>query len=184
MAAYLARGVNDNLNSPRHSIQPPHTDTRPHSLESMTGCRGDPGPSFGQSNIDLVDSWTPTIPKKVLECSSATLENARYQLNGFSSSDHSNEDRYFVHEGDGFQTLGVFDGHDGVKAAGFASNFMMGLFQAQSWKTVVANPNKKSLLSMVFEEFFTTTDKEFFRSIKKDIEMKEVFTARIPEVRK
>ena len=187
--SFISRGgSNASLNSPTSShtlykSQPPQhiltPTTRPHSLGSQPMVeRRDPGPSQGS-----YDDWSPSVHKTVPECSSATLENARYTPDGYPRSDHDNEDRHFVFDGNDYQVLGVFDGHDGGRAAGFASNYMRELFDMDSWKTVIGNRDQDSMIPQVLAEFFKATDREFFRSIEKDIEWKEIYTSLIPEVR-
>lgn len=184
--SFISRGgSNTSLNSPTSShtpyAHPPQhiltSPTRPRSLGSQPVV-GRSGPSRGS-----FDDWAPTVHRTVPECSYATLENARYTPNDLPRSDHDNEDRHFVFEGQGYQVLGVFDGHDGARAAGFASNYMMELFGMDSWKKVVGDTSQDNIVPQVLTEFFKTTDREFFKSIERDIELKEIYTALIPEVR-
>lgn len=114
----------------------------------------------------------------------ATLENARYHLGGIPTSEHSNEDRHFVLEGDNFKAFAVFDGHDGPRAAGFASHYFMEYFNTDSWKTLArASPEtQKDTIPLALKEFFKATEKEFFMSIRSVIEEKRTLQAIIPPV--
>lgn len=121
--------------------------------------------------------WTPSRSRKPQNYSVASLENSRYHLDGIPTSDHPNEDRHFAVEGDNCHTFGVFDGHDGPKAAGFASNYILEVFNSPSWQRIEARD-----IPLALEEFFKTTDKEFFRSIKSSIDEKEALQSVIPPV--
>lgn len=122
------------------------------------------------------DDWTPPglTPEN---CSVSSLPNARYQLDEIPTSDHPNEDRHFSLDGGNYQALGVFDGHDGPRAAGFASNYMMELFNSSSWKRI-----HDSDVPIALREFFTAADRDFFQSIKSSIDEKERIQAMIPPV--
>ena len=126
--------------------------------------------------------WTPSMPREPSSCSVATLQNARYCLDHMPSSDHPNEDRHFSLEGGNFQALGVFDGHDGPRAAGFASNFLLELFNTTSWKKVAQSGHEH--IPQALSEFFRATETEFFRSIRSSIREKEALQAVIPSVRR
>lgn len=150
--------------------------------------RGVPGSAYRHSStMGILQSreqtgrssfgWTPSKFREPHNCSVASLENARYHLDGIPSSDHPNEDRHFAVEGDNFCTFGVFDGHDGPKAAGFASNYILEVFNSPSWQRIEAKD-----IPLALEEFFKTTDKEFFRSIKSSIDEKERLQSMIPPV--
>lgn len=115
-------------------------------------------------------------------CSQASLENARYSLSGIPTSDHSNEDRYFALEGTGFKAFCVCDGHNGARASGFASNYLMKMFYQEFWRNVVSNPNRDRIVCEALQAFFTDTEKEFFKSIERFIEEKESLQAKIPQV--
>lgn len=121
------------------------------------------------------------IPQTPSHSSQATLENERYSLDGGAASDHSNEDRHFSLEGHNFKVFGVFDGHDGPRAVGFASNYMMSLFDTISWRkiSVEANP---SIICEALAEFFRVTEKDFFGSIQQYIEEKKSLQMLIPQV--
>ncbi len=126
------------------------------------------------------DDWTPSIARVPSNLSSATLENGRYHVDGIATSDHSNEDRNFSLDGGDFEAFAVFDGHDGPRAAGFASNFLMELFTSPSWKSVVAS--KPENITHALREFFKLTESEFFKSIRPIIEEKKALQAVIPSV--
>lgn len=147
--------------------------------------RGVPGSAYRDSStMGVFQSreqrgyeWTPSKFREPHNCSVASLENARYHLDGIPTSDHPNEDRHFAIEGNNFCTFGVFDGHDGPKAAGFASNYILEVFNSPSWQRIEARD-----IPLALEEFFKTTDKEFFRSIKSSIDEKEALQSMIPPV--
>ncbi len=125
--------------------------------------------------------WTPSVVVKTpVNYSAASLENARYHVGGPPRADHSNEDRDFALEGDGFQVFAVFDGHDGPRAAGFASNYFMEHFQSSSWQRVV--PRDSRAVQTALQEFFRSTEADFFRSIQPFIDEKNTLQAVIPPV--
>ena len=144
------------------------TSVHPH-LDIMGGF-----PSRGHTSQR--DSWTPPglTPKN---CSVSSLTNARYHLDAIPMSDHPNEDRHFSLDGGTYQVFGVFDGHDGPRAAGFASNYMMELFNSSSWKRI---HNRD--VPIALREFFTAADRDFFMSIKSSTDEKERLQAMIPPV--
>ena len=113
--------------------------------------------------------------------SEATLENERYSLDELHRPDHHNEDRSFVVRERDYRVFAVFDGHDGQRAAGFASNYMYQLFQTTSWSSVVAKASS-NLLCEALGEFFKATDKDFFQSIQEFVEEKESLQRSIPQV--
>ena len=125
--------------------------------------------------------WQPSIPKEPANCSVATLENARYRLDGIPKADHTNEDRHFVLDGGMYLAFGVFDGHDGPRAAGFASHYLMELFSTKSWKSVVEKGSEN--IPHVLKEFFRATENDFFKSIQASIDEKLSLQAIIPKVR-
>ena len=144
------------------------TSVHPH-LDRMGGL-----PS--RTRTSQWDDWTPPglTPEN---CSVSSLTNARYQLDEIPASDHPNEDRHFSLDGGTYQAFGVFDGHDGPRAAGFASNYMMELFNSSSWKRI-----QDSDVPIALREFFTAADRDFFQSIKSSIDEKERIQAMIPPV--
>lgn len=144
------------------------------------GAVGSTAHSRGHVDPRDLDQWAPSLPKIPRNCSVATLENARYRVDGIATSDHSNEDRNFVLDGGNFQAFGVFDGHDGPRAAGFASNFFMELFHTTSWRKVATEGTKD--ISMALKEFFIAAEREFFQSIRCHIEDKKALQAVIPSV--
>lgn len=119
----------------------------------------------------------PSLPSGA---SVATLENARYEFSGPSSSDHANEDRFFAMEGGNFQVMAVFDGHDGARAAGFASNYMLGLFYTQSWHHIVHGGHRN--IRHALEEFFLAAERDFFQSIEQYTREFKQVQASIPAV--
>lgn len=107
----------------------------------------------------------------------ASLENARYHLDMNPTSDHPNEDRHFAIQRDNFLSFGVFDGHDGPKAAGFASNYIVEVLSSPSWHRIEARD-----IPLALGEVFQTIDKEFFRSMKSRIDEMEALQSVIPPV--
>lgn len=119
----------------------------------------------------------PSLPPGA---SVATLENARYQISGPPTSDHANEDRFFAMEGGDFQVMAVFDGHDGARAAGFASNYILGLFYTQSWQHLAHRGQQN--IPHALKEFFLAAEKDFFSSIKHYTREFQEVQASIPAV--
>ena len=111
--------------------------------------------------------------------STATLENERYQLDDFGIRDHENEDRSFAIDGASFQVFGVLDGHDGCKAAGFASNYMAEMFSTQSWRKIM---NSTDAIPDMMRELFTAADRDFFKSVDKHVRERKRLQDRIPQV--
>jgi TAK1-binding protein 1 len=99
-------------------------------------------------------------------------------------SEHPNEDRHFKLElvGENFKVYGVFDGHDGPRAAGYASNYFMEYFNSDSWKTLVRLPSqvRREQIPMALREFFKAAEKEFFNSIRPAIEERKQLQRTIP----
>ena len=122
-------------------------------------------------------------PRKSLRYhfSTATLENERYSLDSIYRPDHDNEDRSFHHEEEDYVVFGVFDGHDGSRASGFASTYMRSLFDMQSWRSILMNPNP-DIMRQAMGEFFKDTEREFFKSIQKFIDEKNRLQQVIPQV--
>ena len=87
-------------------------------------------------------------------------------------------------KGDNYKVFAVFDGHDGPRAAGFASHALMDMFNSESWKSVTSAPleTQKENIPLALTEFFKETDNQFFRSIRSAIEEKRSLQAIIPPV--
>lgn len=132
--------------------------------------------------VSGVEDWTPSAMRVPTGFSAATLENGRYRVNDVPTSDHSNEDRQFALDGDNFQVFAVFDGHEGPRAAGFASNYFVQLFSSDSWKRLVARKSASKDILKALGEFFKSTEKDFFKSIKPIIDEKNALQAVIPPV--
>jgi serine/threonine protein phosphatase PrpC len=79
------------------------------------------------------------------------------------------------------QVFAVFDGHDGSRAAGFASSYMLPVFNMLSWEKIVANANS-SIVNEFLSELFKDTEIDFFKSIERFILEKESLQMRIPQV--
>ena len=144
---------------------------------------GEPGPSSlsqqGGAPVSL-GSWEPSIQRTPEDCSSSTLENARYSPQEDPKADHPNEDRYFALEKGQFKVFAVFDGHDGGRTAGFASSYMWELFSASSWDRAVSTGGE--IVAQALEQFFKTTDREWFRSIRPYITETQSLKSVIPPV--
>ncbi len=162
----------------RLSRRGPWEDHQPLSDIGRSTAREVPTPR--RRSATTPDNWTPSVVKTPVNYSTASLENARYHVGGPSRADHSNEDRDFALEGDGFQVFAVFDGHDGPRAAGFASNYFMEYFQSSSWQRVV--PRDSRNIQIALQEFFRSTEAEFFKSIQAVIDEKNTLQAVIPPV--
>ena len=158
-----------------------------HSSHSHTLFQSSPSNPSKRRNLESHSTGPNVLPSPIPQppsdkhYSGATLENARYSLGGPPTSDHPNEDRHFALEGPKYKVFGVFDGHDGPRAAGFASNYMMELFDTPSWKNIVTQPDH-DIITEALGEFFLATDRDFFRSIRVYINEKEALQRVIPQV--
>ncbi len=132
---------------------------------------------------DYTDDIEDSIPKcpSGEMCSQATVENARYSLDSQPSSDHPNEDRHFAVEGENFSVWCVFDGHNGSRAAGFASNYLLKLLHQQFWKHIVKRADS-AIICEALSGLFLDTEKQFFDNMEKYIERKKQLQDRIPPV--
>lgn len=148
---------------------------RPHQDREASTSRA--GPS-SQSQVVSQQEWSPSLMRLPSNYSGATLENARYHVDGIPTSDHTNEDRHFALDGGDFQAFGVFDGHDGPRAAGFTSNFIMELFTTRSWKTIVSTGGMDIVQAL--PEFFRAAERDFFNGLRRYIEEKNALQAVIP----
>ena len=159
--------------SSRHSQGPSQDPRTTKHLVSR-----DPAPQIA----DPPASAAPQrAPRRRSGFSKATLENERYSIDGISRPDHDNEDRDFHREESDFTVLGVFDGHDGSRASGFTSSYMMGLFDMPSWRSIVENADP-AMMDQVLTEFFRDTENEFFKSIQRFVDEKESLQRVIPQV--
>lgn len=126
-----------------------------------------------------------TIPAQQGETSVATLENARYRVGDMPRSEHPNDDRHFVLEDAGnCHVFGVFDGHDGPRAAGFASNYFIQYFSSEEWKSLVSlSPQAQRVqIPLALKEFFKAAERDFFNSIRSSIEERKQLQRTIPSV--
>lgn len=143
----------------------------------------EPGPSsrshYPPSSLESTH-WEPNIQRIPANCSLSTLENARYSLESDPKPDHPNEDRHFALENRTFKVFAVFDGHDGGRAAGFTSYYMRQLFSAVSWERAVMTGGE--IIAQAMDQFFRTTDKEFFNSIRQYISEVQSLKSVIPPV--
>ena len=87
-------------------------------------------------------------------------------------------------KGDNYDVFAVFDGHDGPRAAGFASHALMDMFNSESWKSLTRSSleAQKENIPLALKEFFKETEKQFFRGIRSTIEEKRSLQAIIPPV--
>ena len=175
----LARGTLQPSTLPVAYGQPPKSLQHYSAPPSLC----DPGPS--SLPVTATHRTTTTLTTVSGETSVASLENARYRLGEVPRSEHSNEDRHFKLEEPYCKVLGVFDGHDGPRAAGFSSNFFIQFFSSDSWKTVISlPPNEQRIqIPMALKEFFKAAEREFFNSIRHHIEEKQQLQKTIPQVK-
>ena len=159
---------------------PRHRQQNPTQQPTQTLPVPKPRTRLGSSDINQAPS-TSRGNVRVENLSAATLENARYSLEHFHTSDHPNEDRHFIVDMGYFQVFAVFDGHDGERAAHLASTYMEQLFKSQSWDSIVRQSGE--YISDALMEFFRATEKEFFGSIRSYIDERNRLQARIPQVR-
>ncbi len=168
-------------------IMPPVQDSKPSSLPPPP-----PPPPHDHPHIysssppspppSSVPHLLPAKPPQSISkefFSGATLENERYSIESFYRPDHQNEDRYFSLEGTNFKVIGVFDGHDGSRAADFASHYMEELFYFDSWRKII---NSGANIAEVLREMFLDTEREFFKNIQNFIDEKESLQKVIPPV--
>lgn len=166
----LPRGADYSQETTYHSLQPPSPPL--------------PSLSTEKSHHSLPTDTQNVIPPQKSASSVATLENARYIKNDIPRSEHPNEDRHFFLEGEDFKVFGVFDGHDGPRAAGFASNYFIEYFNTDSWKSLVSLPPQfqREQIPMALREFFKAAEKEFFCSIRSSIDERNQLQRTIPAV--
>ena len=187
-ASHASSGGTKSLPEQRHSSQSQynHRSSVPEpgpSLQSHHPPLSEPGPSSqGRYPLTSLESthWEPCVQRTPANCSLSTLENARYSLESEPKPDHPNEDRHFALENRTFKVFAVFDGHDGGRAAGFASYYMRQLFSAVSWERAVTTGGE--IIAQAMDQFFRTTDKEFFSSIRQYITEVQSLKSVIPPV--
>lgn len=155
--------------APQTSSGPPRSSGHPESPPDPSKLHGAGSPQRKKSSRS----------KHFL--SKATLENERYSLDGISRPDHDNEDRDFFREESDYTVFGVFDGHDGSRASGFASSYMRSLFDMPFWSSIMNQASDK-IMREAMNEFFRDTEKEFFRSIQSHIDEKNRLQRIIPQV--
>ena len=166
--------TDDDHQPPKSWHAKPQSSLAPMSMEER-----------GHRSLPSNTMQTVTLPPQIGETSVATLENARYQLKDMPRSEHPNEDRHFQLELNNCKVFGVFDGHDGPRAAGFASNYFVEYFSTDSWQTLISLPPQvqKQQIPLALKEFFKAADKEFFKSIRSSIEERKQLQRTIPSVR-
>ena len=169
--ALLPRDVSSTEHQPLSWSPSPRPSGPPLSLEH-------------KGHHSLPDTPAVHMPPQHSATSVATLENARYRLGEVPRSEHPNEDRHFVLENDDCKVFGVFDGHDGPRAAGFASNYFIEYFSTESWRSIISLPPsvQRKQIPMALTEFFKAAEKEFFKSIRSSIEEKKQLQRTIPSV--
>ena len=182
--------------SPRSSSRLRGSPVRPASsnegLSQVPSPKSSPSPSASRDRSPPAHRSLPSTSASISHdtslrthtkgfYSSASVENARYRLNQSPIPDHDNEDRHFSIDKGNYQVFGVFDGHDGPRAVEFAVKRMTEFFGMQSWETVMKGEDS-ALVTTCLEEFFKTTEKEFFDYISHDVGFKEAISACIPKV--
>ena len=174
------RTVSDNTMLQAHSSGRGSSDVDKPPLDSSQTTNRYPQTSNSSVSDSHISYPIPQPPSS--KCfSQATLENQRYSLEGMPTSDHPNEDRHFSLDCPGYKAFGVFDGHDGPRAAGFASNYILQLFDTVSWMKLVKS-NDSNIVCEALKEFFVVTDKDFFKGMERYINEKESIQRRIPQV--
>ena len=175
----MALSANSFFSHPRRVQQHPpyHDDAASSSRIASQPRRG----SRNHVDSHVLEEWAPARPREPTNYSAATLENARYCVDGIPTSDHPNEDRHFALDGGTYLAFGVFDGHDGPRVAGFASNYLMELFNTSSWKKIAENQDM-DMIGQAMGEFFKATEKDFFKSISRSVLEKDSLQAVIPSV--
>ena len=143
-----------------------------------------PLPSLGEKSHRSLPTEIRTLPPQKGETSVASLENARYSTDGTPRSEHTNEDRHFEVEVGAYRVFGVFDGHDGPRAAGFASNYFIQYFSSDSWNALTSLPphTQKQQIPLALKGFFKAAEKDFFNSIRSYIEERKQLQRTIPRV--
>jgi hypothetical protein len=178
----LPRGVAAPVVHQPHSI--PHSFISQGPPKSLQPSYHSAPPSLQQSPPKSLPSRTHPVPLQTSETSVASLENARYGVGEVPRSEHPNDDRHFMLEDEYCKVYGVFDGHDGPRAAGFASNFFVQYFSSESWKAVISLPlqEQRVQIPMALREFFKAAEKEFFQSIGRYIDERKQLQRIIPQV--
>ena len=174
----LPRGVTPLVQPPPyHSGPPTSLHTYPHSAPPSLHVQD-------QSSPKSLPSRTHPVPRQTSETSVASLENARYRQGEVPRAEHPNEDRHFTLDDGYCKVYGVFDGHDGPRAAGFASNYFIQYFSTESWKSLISLPSEiqRQQIPMALREFFKAAEKEFFQSIKQHIDERKQLQRIIPQV--
>ena len=176
----LPRGVTLHPSSLPDAHNPPKS-LQHHSAAPPSLCDQGPTSLPAASNAHHTALTEPFQPS---ETSVASLENARYRLGEVPHSEHPNEDRHFTLVDGHCRVFGVFDGHDGPRAAGFASNFFIQYFSSDSWKAVTSLParDQRKQIPMALREFFRAAEQEFFHSIRHPIEERKQLQRTIPSV--
>lgn len=173
--------------APHHGLVPrdfsPH-DTAYHPMSLQHQTPAPPSLSHEKHHHSLPTDTQNVIPPQQSASSVATLENARYIKNDIPRPEHPNEDRHFSLEEEDFKVFGVFDGHDGPRAAGFASNYFIEYFNTDSWKSLISLPPQvqREQIPMALREFFKAAEKEFFSSIRSSIDERNQLQRTIPAV--
>ena len=161
-----------------------HSQGPPKSLQPYSAHSHSAPPSLGDRTPKSLPSRTVSVPPQHSATSVASLENARYRQGEVPQSEHPNEDRHFILDDGYCRVFAVFDGHDGPRAAGFASNFFIQYFSSESWKAVVSlSPHaQREQIPIALKEFFKAAEKEFFHSIRHHIEERNQLQRTIPQV--
>lgn len=132
----------------------------------------------GPAELHEPTSGASPKPKPRSLCSSAKLENARYQPAGPSRPDHPNEDEMYMSPQGSVKLFAVFDGHDGSNAVRFATRYLENMGKTFLMKV----EQKDDITEGDLVTLFLKIDAAFFDSIKYYIARKQTLQAAIPAV--
>lgn len=135
--------------------------------------------SLGMTGIRNNDTWTDGLP--ICKLSGVGMSaNQMYREDGTPCSEHEYEDRsihFCLDQQNGTYLYGVFDGHDGAKAAYFASQRMPAelSFEQLTGKTT------EEEVKEVFREAFMAVENAFLESIDPKIAERTQLLDKIPD---
>ncbi|XP_050722481.1 TGF-beta-activated kinase 1 and MAP3K7-binding protein 1-like [Eriocheir sinensis] len=135
--------------------------------------------SLGMTGIRNNDTWTDGLP--ICKLSGVGMSaNQMYREDGTPCSEHEYEDRsihFCLDQPNGTYLYGVFDGHDGAKAAYFASQRMPAelSFEQLTGKT------SEEEVKEVFREAFLAVENAFLESIDPKIAERTQLLDKIPD---
>ena len=125
---------------------------------------------------DTVLSWTDDLPVCV-RCGYGSSTNQIYRQDGVRRESHEFEDRSFHFSLEGGSLYGVFDGHDGHKAAHFAEQRMPAELLLGQLVDKTTDDQVKDVLLQAFE----AVEKGFFESIDDLLAVKANLLLQFPE---